>query len=248
MSLFVGKAAKGAPADGRKSAFSGILPSYKVFLAGLFACLLASGCGLQDYVYLEPPENVSESSGAFHFENNEDNDSTVFRGFIVLYRFYATPGAAENARDSISSAYSSSPTTVYQKMTSLGYRQLLFDGAAKLDIEEMDRNDPFAIEINYSDKTNVEIDFIEFTASTFPVLPAVVKRNVTDKENDGFSSDYLIENDEDLKSDQYDDGKTYFQCYVLSYGISTASGGVDFIYSEPKSFSLDDPPEFDVYD
>ncbi|TFG59273.1 MAG: hypothetical protein E4H36_14130, partial [Spirochaetales bacterium] len=65
----------------------------------LFAVLaifvsLASGCGIESYPYLEPPELSSiieplESELRFRFTNYAGNNINYFEGYEVYYKFYS---------------------------------------------------------------------------------------------------------------------------------------------------------------
>lgn len=206
--------------------------------------LLVLGCGIDSYVYLAPPRNVIQNGTTLHFENDVGNDVSVFRGYLLLYRFFKTSEEAASSRTQIASAFSSSPTTIYLRMQNLGYNELLVNGSPYLNVTNMaERGDLFSIEVSFGTRniTGVTIDFAPSSAivSVNPGFPALVTRKPKNSSSEyfGFKDSDFVENDSDLKSGQYDPstGSTYLQCYVLSYGFS--SNGVESIYSEPVWFN-----------
>ena len=56
----------------------------------LFISLLLSGCGLEDLLYLNPPENPVAHPGdkTFTFYKTLENSELEFRGFEIYYKFY----------------------------------------------------------------------------------------------------------------------------------------------------------------
>lgn len=211
-----------------------------------------SSCGLQDYVYLEPPV-ASNDGNSLQFSNATDNDPSVFLGFKIVYKFYASEEAATEDRKKIVTAFNSNPTAIYSTMksTAYGYRDLIiWDTASSgektsLNISNAaDRDQDFTISIDFSGVSggtseDVPIAFISGSVTTEPALPSVVYRDVTETSASiGFSADDLnvTFGYSDLGTN-YTSNKTYVQFYIFSYGINlTASGGVD-VYSKPEWFS-----------
>ncbi|MDR1893566.1 MAG: hypothetical protein LBQ61_02585 [Spirochaetales bacterium] len=79
--------------------------------AGVF---MVFGCGIPDYVYLEPPDisvsgNYGNSSVVFY--NNTNNDPLFFKGYAVYYRFFLTTTALDSAVLSLTSAQGTSDLT-----------------------------------------------------------------------------------------------------------------------------------------
>jgi hypothetical protein len=55
----------------------------------LFCCLILSGCGLESFVFLNPPiAEILGSDSKFQFTAGSSNNETEFRGFEVYYKIY----------------------------------------------------------------------------------------------------------------------------------------------------------------
>lgn len=221
-----------------------LFPSIQILVIVPLLSLLILGCGIDSYVYLAPPRNVIQNGTTLHFENDTGNDISIFRGYILLYRFFKSSEDAASSRTQIASAFSSSPTTIFLRIQNLGYNELIVNGSPYINVTNMpERSDPFSIEVSFDTRnsTGVFIDFAPSSAvvSINPGFPALISRKPKNLSSEFFSfkdSDF-VENDSDLKSGQYDldTGLTYLQCYVLSYGFSL--DGLESIYSEPIWFN-----------
>lgn len=207
------------------------------------AGLVVAACGLEEYVYLEPPSSTAKVNEIYTFSNNISNDPTVFMGYKILYRFFPSSDKVDQSISSVASQFASSPTTIYTVMKdSLGYRDLKIDTDDKIEINFGNRQDPFTVEIDFSratqgiDDKNVLVSIPEGGIATTPGLPKNAYRN-TEQTDIGFSSEYLVTGYNDLVQEtNYSDvtGETYLLLFVLAYGLNPST--YTDVFSEPKLF------------
>jgi len=210
---------------------------------------ITSSCGLEEYVYLYPPD-TSLSGDILSFSNNTGNDPTVFYGYRILYRFYSSTSFVDSAIASVSSLYTSSPTTIYDKMKASPhfFRDMKIgeDERDELVILAADRQDSFSVELDFqgsvSSGGDATIVLSEGSPGTTPDISSavVVYQTISGETKVGFAQEDLVHRDGyfedgDLYDDQYDasEGKTYLLIYVIAYGYNSSFGNV---YSEPKKF------------
>lgn len=211
------------------------------------AGLAISSCGLEEYVFLYPPD-TSLSGDILSFNNNTENDPTVFYGYRILYRFFASTSAVDTAIASVSSLYTSSPTTIYRKMKESPhyFRDMKIgdDERDELIIQAADRQDSFTVELNFQNSVSSGGDATIILSVGSPVTTpdissvVVVYQSISGEAKVGFTQADLVYRDGyfedgDQYGDQYYAGKTYLLLYVMAYGYNSSFGNV---YSEPKKF------------
>ena len=209
----------------------------------LFLLPALVSCGLEDYVYLYPPE-TAKTNEVLAFSNNIQNDPLVFYGYKILYRFYKSADAASDGIASVANLYTSYPTTVYDKMKSvLKYRDLLLgeSKAADLIIDSADKQAVFTIQLDFTETVSLGNDALlaisEGSPVTVPDLSSsvVLYRSVSTPGNVGFEKNELLGYDDMVVDENYIDGsgETYLLLYVLAYGYNSSFIPV---FSEPKYF------------
>ncbi len=209
------------------------------------AALGVSSCGLEEYVYLEPPDTTL-SSNILTLTNNTQNDPAVFIGYRLLYKFLPSEDAVGSAISTVSSLFASYPTSIYSRMkTSAAFRDLKIGNAEDTDlvISVPDRGTSFVISLDFSSAvtgtTNPAVMSVDdLGIGTQPVLPAELHRTVTGYSGIGFSGNErnATLGYDDLRSgDNYDadTGKTYLLVYVLAIGYD---GSFIEVYSRPSYF------------
>ncbi len=213
-------------------------------LAFCAACLAMASCGLEEYVYLYPP-NAVLSGDIFTFSNDTQNDPTVFYGYRVLYRFYASASSADTAVGTVTSLYTSYPTTIYDKMkTQAGFRDVLIGPAEsdELRIDAGSRNDAFSVDLDFQASVSsggaATMVVSEGIPVTVPDISGSVSlyQSIEGESLVGFTqSDLVYRNGIFEDGIHYDEleGKTYLLIYVMAYGYNSSFGTV---YSEPKRF------------
>lgn len=202
-----------------------------------------SACGIEEYVYLYPPDTVL-SGNIFTYSNNTGNDPVYFYGYRVLYRFYPTSTDAEAAVTTVSSLYSSYPTTIYEKMKNSPYLfrdvRIGNDQKDELLIQSADRQDAFSVDLNFQNCVSSGEDAIIIVSSgspgTDPDISAsqVLYQTISGESLIGFSQSDLVERIGVFEEGtNFAEGKTYLLLYVIAYGYNSSFGNV---YSEPKKF------------
>jgi hypothetical protein len=213
--------------------------------------IFLTGCGLEEYAYLYPPDAWNDSGTAYYFKNSTKNDSTVFFGYHILYKFYASTDAITTAISSVESLYDSYPTSIYSKMksSSLGYKDLVIGTSSTgLTIGQSYRDVNFTILMDFLSVTKSSGDDVPITMysydggtepTTSPSLQNFVYRSVKDGNSyKGFSQEDLVSGNDDLiAGTNYDSntGKTYLMLYILAYGYDTTTWNA--VYSEPQYFN-----------
>lgn len=214
-----------------------------MFFLFLAACLALSSCGLEEYVFLYPPDTAL-SGDILTFSNNTGNDPVYFFGYKILYRFYPTPTDVDGAVGTVSSLYSSNPTTIYQKMKSSPYSfRDLGIGAGQNDellIQAADRQDLFSVDLNFqtcvSSGEDATIVVSEGSPGTDPDISSdqIIYQTISGESYVGFSQADLVERAGVFEEGvHFAEGKTYLLLYVIAYGYNSSFGNV---YSEPKKF------------
>lgn len=209
------------------------------------AALVVSSCGLEEYVYLEPPDTTL-SSNICTLTNNTQNDPAVFVGYRFLYKFLPNEAAVASAISTVTSLFTSYPTSIYSRMkTSAAFRDLRIGNDEELDlaIAVPDRGTSFMISLDYSlavtgtttDQAIMVVD--DSGIGTQPALPAELRRTVTGYSGIGFSltERNAVKYDDLISGANYDPdtGKTYLLIYVLAIGYDSSFIEV---YSQPAYF------------
>ena len=227
------------------------------------ANLTLSSCGLEEYIYLYPPNSpVFTDSETLQFSNNVGNGAIPeFQGYKILYKFYKSAGNAEFDRSRISGYAAKDASVTYKYMKDdLKYNEIRFDQENSLAIPGVgDRSEEFTLEISFANPdSKVAIYYsagsisktVVFTVGITddPSTSAEVSRIAGTSL--GFASANLSVNSTDMLVTQIDEvlKKTYLQCYVLSFGLSITSSYTGEVYSQPQAFigGIENVVELDV--
>jgi hypothetical protein len=207
-----------------------------IVTAGALLLLALTTCGIPSYPYLYPPEALG--GGRVGFTHNSDNNSTVFVGYEIYYRFYSTDpgsiGATSLAEQDMQLYFTSSfqiSSIVYEDSSNAfnkGFRRAYIketeDTPPQLPIESADINGTFIIEFILDDVTDNEIKF-SYNSSDY-----IVKRSVTDSDDTHKSFlpvsdidvyDFSTSGDEDIVADGVDSSNIFVAFYAVPYGIDS---------------------------
>lgn len=216
-----------------------------VFLFTIFA----AGCGIPDFAYLEPPQNVLKFNNTKEssFTNASDNNPDLFIGYQVYGKFY------NYGSDTDGSIYTeSNQITSFAKLTSLDFFRLVKpdttgtsadpDPVIKLSDDEKGESIRFTLDFNgdvfsYLEefntviKNNIDSEVIKVARNVL-IEGAVTGERVLKS----FYIDDLLPDHSDLKNLEPPDGEItlsyiYLSIFILSYGRE--SDGYTPVYSEP---------------
>jgi len=231
-------------------------PLFSFFVIGIIVvCLHFSSCGIEEYVYLYPPENlIFTDSKTLQLSNNINNGAvSAFLGYKILYKFYKYPvsesSSAYSERATVEGYSSRDARFVFDYMTkTLKYREIIINSQESFTIPNAgDRSQSFTLEISFSDPSSgVKIYFAAGSPSTAVVFnPAITTDPGTSASLFRYSGSPLdfsetkmtVNTSEDLSEAQTEAGKTYLQLAVVGYGVSSDLSGVLDVYSLPKWFN-----------
>ena len=234
----------------------------KRFLKVLFCCFWAlsffTGCGIEEFIYLYPVEQVvvpsdDPANRKFEFKTTDtDNDDHVpagyFKGFEIYYRIYNTKTVLLNDISDISSYNTNYPTTVnnylvttkkYQRLNAVGHTGTLL-------IPRTGTNRTVIIRLVALDALNPVDMTIDGVSSGQPLR---TRDGISDSSQmSTYDFDFDIE---DLGSDDTDitysttwedplNKNWYVQAFVFAYGTDESYKS---IYSEATSLGYVTIPE-----
>ncbi len=200
-----------------------------IFLPALFFFLI-QGCGLNDYPYIYAPEvsALTGSSGNIKIYNRSDNDSDVFQGYELYYKFYNKANfKAENAADynNLFSVEEPEPSD----LANLGFKRIN-------TVNNTDSKTPYPmIPIDYNDRDEsfvINIDFTYIASDTIPTVDynnTKLYRVVTDPADTDYYKSFIYDDMSESDSDVPVADVT-LSLFVFSYGKYDR---VYNIYSKP---------------
>jgi hypothetical protein len=126
----------------------------------LLMLMIVSSCGMPTNAYLYAPIRRTESFdlGIMKFDNSTENDSDIFLGYMLLYRFYLSSELPADRSDTdawndIGEAFfSTSVLNTYDKENERGYysSSLNYSLFKVLEVPYGDRSDGFTVTLDFS--------------------------------------------------------------------------------------------------
>jgi len=212
----------------------------------LLLIILAAGCGIPDYAYLEPPHTVSMFADTVSFFSNAtDNNPDIFWGYQVYGKFYNHGSYTEGL------IYTESKqVTSFSKLTSLDFFRLVkpdstgnyADPEPVINLTEVEKGQSLRFTLDFSGDRYPSTEGFN-TVISYGSKEIKVARNVLtegaaagDRELKSFQRDKLDPDDSDLKNLSLPAGEEsmnfiYLSLFVLSFGRE--SEGYVAVYSEP---------------
>ncbi len=185
-----------------------------------------SGCGVQTYPYLAPPDDSGideplENEKLFSFSNYTNNSANYFLGYELYYKFYASDIGASDYENEIEMIES---TPTFEKVTSLGYRRVYnrgdIYGVPLLQIDSEIQGESFKIAIDFRFITESIFPQVTYIDSTTDIARYIHKSDDVQANIYNFNSENINDSFEDISSSIYsgDVDTLYLSLYVFSYG------------------------------
>lgn len=202
-----------------------------VFVSLILVFLQA--CGLESYPYLSPPGLLPHlGSDVFRFNSVTDNDTDVFVGYELYYKFYQTSSGTQLVSDNFEIANGTNRQDI--RLKDAGYRRIRNgagdpDGKPLIYLELAQKTADFEVRIDFSDQGSAKIEFDGIAKADIPILRGVKDGSGNYKD---FSSADLDVDDDDLAALNINEGafEVDIAIYALSFGRYEL---VKDVYSEP---------------
>src|SRR6056297_945438 len=145
-----------------------------VFISLILVFLQA--CGLESYPYLSPPGFFSPVGNKFRFSSVTDNDTDVFVGYELYYKFYQTPATTQLDSDNFDIANGTNRQDI--RLKDAGYRRIRSgagdpDGKPLIYLELAQKTADFEVNIDFSVQGSAKIEFDGIAKADIPILRAV---------------------------------------------------------------------------
>lgn len=214
--------------------------------------MLLCSCGLYSSPYIYEPslDGGTATSGRPYVTivHDEDNDSSVFRGYEIYYKFYnATTAETDHSRDDKSIFSISNPD--YSALVAAGYKRCRTEKLYKKDtttpmfkVPSSERDHDFNLYLNFETiitKDNKSEMTLNYLSDAVPFYRAIQDQNPDSGEPElaggksddiiykDFNSDDIEEGDSDLNGNDYTNVSLSF--YIIGYGIHENRN----LYSKP---------------
>jgi hypothetical protein len=219
-------------------------------LAVLILLLPFSGCGIDEFIYLEPATWLWTPSSAgdvnyYKFRTSDQENSNIadeyFRGFEIFYRIYNSVTVMSQDTSDITTYNTNNPTGIALYLqTTKKYVRLSYDLSA--DELNPDLKTQPLIEGTSTDR-DVKIRLIDYgTAEPASIFAAAVNLGKPVRSNGQAYPDYLFLYDEIDSSDtdvshssSGESDRWFVQAYVLAYGYNQFFSP---LYSEALSLGI----------
>jgi len=213
----------------------------------VFACIivmvmLLCSCGLYSYPYIYAPSLKGGTAGTaqnyVHIVHNGENDPSVFRGYEIYYKFYASTTAGTQWYNDNKSIFSVKEPD-YSALTAAGYRRCRTKKLYKEDttypmfpVPTDDRDDDFTLVIDFYPITDMNYTKVElamnYLSDSHPFYRAVKDQHPDSGEAEsagGKPGDELYKdfNIDDIEYESYQDsdlpsGEVTLSLYIIGYG------------------------------
>lgn len=213
-----------------------------ILLAALLAALLATACGIPQYVFLAPPvlSSVTALPPTASFTHDELNDIDSFSGYELYYKFYdPAEGNVEEAFAADRSAIEEArPGSVVTTLGTRGYRRVYAadsSGPPALRLTGEQRDEAFTVSIDFPDSAASTADAFASWESTEGPRTVVLLR---DQAALGNPTDPVRFTPSDIRADDADTpnplpsgGTVEMGLVITAYGTDYLTGTFSELYS-----------------
>ena len=107
----------------------------RLLVAVTIAATSTQGCGLESFLYLEPPVVVSEGRNRVQFKHASGNglykDRLISYEYEIFYKLYLGDSRLSEDTAALDAAFANAVSDVPSKLSSMGYKQLVDESGSK---------------------------------------------------------------------------------------------------------------------